>query len=269
MLDAGTRRRIPRMKEQFADIGTPAGAMKTFIVHPEQHGPFPAVILYLDFWGVRDELYDIARWVATVGYCCAVPDLYYRQGTILNDIRNKDGRTVSLNRLDEATRAKVLAPLQKLSDAEAMDDTAALLRFLEGYQHVRGGAKGCFGFCLGGRLALRAAAHFPETLKAAASLHGTRLVSEDEDSPHRAVRKIQGEVYCGFGANDPFTPPATVAGLAAAMKAAGIPYTYTVHASTEHGYALPDRDVYNKQAVLRDWELILAMFHRQIPTYHA
>jgi carboxymethylenebutenolidase len=197
-----------------------------------------------------------------------VPDLYYRQGTILNEIRNTDGKTVSLNRLDDATRAKVLAPLQKFSDAEALDDTAAVLRFFDKHRTVHAGAKGCFGFCLGGRLALRAAARFPETFKAAASLHGTRLVSEDENSPHRAVHKIQGEVYCGFGANDPFTPPATVAALAAAMASAAAPYSYTVHASAEHGYALPDRDVYDKQAALRDWEAILAMFHRRIPPYH-
>jgi carboxymethylenebutenolidase len=255
------------MKEQFANISTGAGTMRTFIVRPEQHGPFPAVILYLDFWGVREQLYDIARWVATVDYCCAVPDLYYRQGNILNDIRDKDGKTVSLNRLDEATRAKVLAPLQKLYDAETMDDTAAVLQFLRNDKAVRAGAMGCFGFCLGGRLALRAAARFPDTIKAAASFHGTRLVSGDEDSPHRQVSKIQGEFYCGFGADDPFSPPSTVEQLAAAMKTAAVAYSYTVHPATEHGYALPDRDVYNKYAALRDWELILAMFHRQIPPY--
>lgn len=241
--------------------------MRTFIVHPEQHGPFHAVVLYMDFWGFREQLFDIARWVAAIGYCCVVPDLYYRQGTILNDIRDRDGKTVSLNRLDDATRAKVLAPLQRQTDAQSMDDTAAILQFLAGNQTVRAGAKGCFGFCLGGRLALRAAARFPDAFKAGASLHGTRLVFDDGDSPHRQADQIQGEFYCGFGADDPYTPPATVAQLAGAMNAAAVKYRYEVHAATAHGYALPDRDVYNKAAALRDWELILAMFHRQIPPY--
>ena len=35
----------------------------------------------------------------------------------------------------------------------------------------------------------------------------------------------------------------------------------------EHGYALPDRDIFDKKAAERDWELIFAMFHRQIPPY--
>ena len=243
--------------------------MRTFIVHPEQHGPFPAVILYMDIWGVREELYDIARWVATVGYCCVVPDLYYRQAVVVGEIRDQRGRAISLDRLDEATRGQVLAPLKKFSDGEAMDDTGAILRFLADDEAVRAGAAGCFGYCLGGRLSLRAAARFPETIKAAASLHGTRLASDDVDSPHLAAGKIQGEFYCGFAEHDPYTPPATVAQMAAAMRSSAAKYRYEVHAGTEHGYALPDRDIYNKAATVRDWEMILAMFHRQIPPYRA
>jgi carboxymethylenebutenolidase len=257
------------MKEHFADIRTPAGSMRTFIVHPEQYGPYPAVILYMDIWGVREELYDIARWVATVGYCCVVPDLYYRQAVVVGEIRDQRGRAISLDRLDAVARTKALAPLKKFSDGEAMDDTGAILRFLADHEAVRAGAAGCFGYCLGGRLSLRAAARFPETITAAASLHGTRLASDDADSPHLAAGKIQGEFYCGFAEHDPYTPPATVAQMAAAMRSSTAKYRYKVHAGTEHGYALPDRDIYNKAAALRDWEMILAMFHRQIPPYQA
>jgi carboxymethylenebutenolidase len=260
------RAKVRKMKELFAGIDTKAGTMPTFVVHPQQHGPFPAVILYMDFWGAREELYDIARWVATVGYCCVVPDLYYRQGTVLNEIHDRLGRMVSLDRLDEATRAKVLAPLEQLSDAEAMADTDAVLQFLAHSRSVRAGAKGCFGYCLGGRLALRAGGRFPDQFKACASLHGTRLVADGTDSPHLIAGKLQGEFYCGFGANDPFTPPATITQLAAAMNSGAVQYSYVVHTGAEHGYALPNRDV-NKMAALRDWEQILAMFNRQLTPY--
>jgi carboxymethylenebutenolidase len=36
-----------------------------------------------------------------------------------------------------------------------------------------------------------------------------------------------------------------------------------------HGYALPNRDIFDARAAARDWELIFAMFHRQIPPYAA
>ena len=55
----GTRYRA--MKDRIVEIPTKAGRMPTFVTHPEQDGPFPPVIVFMDVWGVRDELYDIAR----------------------------------------------------------------------------------------------------------------------------------------------------------------------------------------------------------------
>jgi carboxymethylenebutenolidase len=66
------------MHERFVNVTTPDGTVETFITHPEEHGPFPVVLIYMDVWGVREELYDIARRVGTVGYYCMVPDFYYR-----------------------------------------------------------------------------------------------------------------------------------------------------------------------------------------------
>jgi carboxymethylenebutenolidase len=252
------------MKERFAEISTPAGTMKTFIAHPEQDGPFPPVIFYMDFWGVREELFDIARRVAVVGYYCMVPDLYYRQGTVHNEILDEQGKMISLNRVDAATRERVLAPTARFKDAEAMEDTRAILEYLKNDASARPGAKGCVGYCIGGRLAMRAAGTFPEHFKASASLHGTDLVTEDEDSVHKLASQIQGEVYCGFAENDRYASPQTVVEIASAMKRSAAKYHYEIHPGTEHGYALPNRNIHHKKATLRDWELILPMFHRQI-----
>ena len=51
------------------------------------------------------------------------------------------------------------------------------------------------------------------------------------------------------------------------LKPRDVRYRHNIHAGTEHGYSLPDRDVYDKHATARDWENIFAMFHRQIPPY--
>jgi len=252
------------MMEQSIEIETSAGKMPTFVVHPQQDGPFPAVILYMDIWGVREELYDIARWVGATGYYCLVPDMFYRQGKIRHQVRDQGGKMISLSKLDDAMRAKVLGPAKKQSDTESMADTQAILKFLASDKSARSGPKGCFGYCLGGRLSLLAAANFPDQIKAAASLHGTALVTDAADSPHRLTPKIKGEFYCGFGEKDHYSPPPTIAQIAGAMKEAGVKYRHEVHVNTDHGYALPDRDIYNKSATLRDWELILAMFRRQL-----
>src|SRR5262249_2678700 len=68
------------MRERFAEISTLDGRMQAFVTHPAENGPFPAVIVYMDVFGLREELYDVARRIATVGYYAMVPDFYYRNG---------------------------------------------------------------------------------------------------------------------------------------------------------------------------------------------
>jgi dienelactone hydrolase len=80
------------MKERFADVATPSGRMEAFITHPEEGGPFPAVIVYMDVFGLREELFDVARRVATVGYYAMVPDFYYRNGRLRVSLLRVSGR---------------------------------------------------------------------------------------------------------------------------------------------------------------------------------
>ena len=109
------------MIERTIDLPTPSGPMETFIVHPQDGGPHPAVVLYMDVWGIREELRDIARRIATVGYYCVLPDFYHRQGKKRHAYYDAKGRMISLDLLDEARRQIVLEPLSKLSDAMVID----------------------------------------------------------------------------------------------------------------------------------------------------
>lgn len=252
------------MKERLADIPTPHGAMDTFITHPEAGGPFPAVVIYMDIWGLREELFDIARRVAVVGYCCMVPNLYYRQGKIRHEFRDEKGRMVSLDRLDKERHDQVRAPWYGLNNQLVMQDTGSLLEFADRDPAVRRGPMGTIGYCMGGRYVCCAAGHYPDRFHAGASLHGTALVTDKSDSPHLLASRIRGELYCGFAENDKGAPPAMVEAFAQAMKASEAKYQYRVHKNAEHGYALPDRDIADKQAMNRDWEVIFPMLQRRL-----
>ena len=70
------------MRDRILRIKTPDGEMETFVTHPQSEGPFAAILLYMDAPGIRAELYDFARRVASTGYYCMVPDLYYRHGRV-------------------------------------------------------------------------------------------------------------------------------------------------------------------------------------------
>ena len=63
------------MREETVDIVTVDGPMETFICRPERGGLHPPVIFLMDAPGVRDELHDMARRLATDGYFAVLPDL--------------------------------------------------------------------------------------------------------------------------------------------------------------------------------------------------
>ena len=63
------------MIEQELEIATPDGAMNTFVTRPDRQGAFPVVLFLMDAPGKREELHDMARRIATVGYYVMVPNL--------------------------------------------------------------------------------------------------------------------------------------------------------------------------------------------------
>jgi carboxymethylenebutenolidase len=76
---------------------------------------------------------------------------------------------------------------------------------------------------------------------------------------------VRGEIYCGFAEKDDLAPPATIATLGQLFAGCTqVKYRAIVHPGTVHGYALPDRDIFEKDAAHRDWENIFAMFKRQL-----
>ena len=95
------------------------------------------------------------------------------------------------------------------------------------------------------------------------------IISENKDSAHLTVGKLQGEVYCGFAEVDPYTPLSMVEQWNTLMQTCGADYKFIIHSGAHHGYALPDRDVHDKHALNRDWEQIFDMFRRQLLPYES
>lgn len=252
------------MKEQTLNVATPDGEMATFLAMPETGGPFPPVILFMDIWGMREQLRDVARSVAAQGFACAAPSLYYRSGDVHFDHRHDDGKTKSIFVLDDADRQLMLDYAGHLTDEMAVSDAFALIQHLRTVDGVGQGYAGCFGYCMGGRHVVKVAAAHPEIFRATASLHGTALVTEDPASPHRGADRIQGEIYFGYGGLDSYTPPDVIAAVRTAFEASPAVLHEKIHKNTDHGYAIPDRDVYSESASAADWQTIFEMFRRAL-----
>jgi len=145
-----------------------------------------------------------------------------------------------------------------------LSDTAGLIDFADRDGAAKG-PMGCVGYCMGGRHVLCVAGTYPERFRATAGLHGVNLVTDQPDSPHRIAQKAQGELYLGHGEKDPFSSPEVLKALDEAFRGRAFRHHSVVHKGVDHGYGLPDRDVFDKHAVNRDWEVIFGMFRRQLP----
>ena len=240
------------MIERQIEIVTPDGRMNTFICHPERDAPHPAIIIFMDAPGIREELRDMARRLGTVGYYVMLPNLYYRSNV------EELGSVVGEANL--ATRQKALQLMTTINIPMVMQDVDALLDFAGQDEAASRGPVGCVGYCMSGQYAINAAARHRQRIAAAASIYGVALVSDKPDSPHLAPQRTDVRLYFGCAENDPYAPQEMIDQLRAEIAAKGRNAEVEMYPGTAHGFAFPSRPAYDKPAAERHWERLFALF---------
>jgi carboxymethylenebutenolidase len=241
------------MIEHDIDIQTPDGAMNSFVVHPDEGGPFPVVLFYMDAPGKREELHDMARRIATVGYYVVLPNLYYRRTREFTMVRDEDGFK------------RMFDMMYSLSNAMVMRDTTSLLAFVDAQPAARARSLGAIGYCMGGPFAFTAAAQFADRIACAASIYGVSLLTDRPDSPHLAIKQIRGEMYFACAETDKYAPKEQIDALEAQLRDSGINYRLEWYPGAEHGFAFPTRaGIYHKPSAERHWERLFALFRRNL-----
>ena len=242
------------MIEQDVIVTTKYGAMPTFAVCPEASGQYPGIIFYMDAPGIREELRNMARRIAKHGYFCLLPDLYYRLGTIRLDFSRRDDTTMQV----------MFAAMNSLTNAKVMDDTGGLIAFLDAQDKVKPGPIGCLGHCMSGQHITNAAAFYPHRIAAAASLYGVGIITDKEDSPHLFLNRVKGELYYAFAGNDAHVPPHIASELKGLLEKHRIKHELKVFPGTEHGFAFPERGIYDTLAAEETWDKMFALWDRTL-----
>jgi carboxymethylenebutenolidase len=222
------------MPYERLDLRTGDGFLDLHVFHPDGVGPWPAVVFYMDAFGVRAELCGMAERLASHGYVVALPNLYYRSGAYAPF----DPRDVAAG---GAERDRFKGMIASIGNGLVMADTAAVLASLEQHPVVRRGPKGVVGYCMGGGFALAAAGTFPDVVAVAASFHGGSLATDKPDSAHRLAERIRARVYVGVAAIDPGFTDEQRQRLDAALRAAGVDYTLEVYPGAQLGGGRPGR----------------------------
>jgi carboxymethylenebutenolidase len=244
------------MIDQQIEIPTKDGHTTTFITHPERGGPFPVIIFYMDAPAIREELRDMARRLGTSGYYVMLPNLYYRAGVMELGPLPADP--------DAPERKRMFGLMNSLNIPMIMEDTSALLAYAEGQSAARTDIVGSVGYCMSGRYAINAATHFPDRVKAAASIYGVQLATDQPDSPHLAAQKTKAELYFACAETDIYAPQEIIDKVKQAMTGANA--EVEVYPGTHHGFAFPKRPVYDRDAAERHWERLLALYRRNLST---
>jgi carboxymethylenebutenolidase len=248
------------MVEAAHQVETPDGTMECFSVHPDGGGAYPAVILYMDAPGIREELRDFCRRIAGEGYYALLPNMYYRPGTTQFDYAELMEPATGAE-----TMSKMFAAMSSLTNELVMRDSRAMLDFLATQAAVKPGAKGCIGYCMSGQYVVSAAGTFPDDIAAAASLYGVSIVTDQPDSPHLLADRIRGELYLGFAETDEYVPDSVVPDLVAALDANGVAHRTETFPKTHHGFCFPQRGpAYSKDAAEKVWERVFDLYERRL-----
>ena len=244
------------MIETELDIPTADGAMNTFVVFPEENAPFPVVFFYMDAPGKREELHDMARRLASVGYYVVLPNLYYRR---TRDYWLKERTPENMAVMFEHMHATTIGMVVR--------DTAAMITFVEQQNEANATRIGAVGYCMSGPFVVAAAAAYPDRISCIASIHGANMVTDAPDSPHKLAPEVQCESYYACAETDKWAPKSDIDILEQALKGSKAPHRIEWYPGAEHGFVFPLRaGIFHKPSAERHWERLFDLFKRNLST---
>lgn len=218
---------------QYAANG---GQGSGYLAHPNRDGPFPAVVVIQEWWGLNDHIKDVADRFARAGYIALAPDLYGGKATT------------------EPDEARKLA--MGLDMEHAVQEMIGAVNYLCGRADV--GKIGAIGFCMGGSLTLLLAARTPR-LSAAAPFYGGRPLAVED------VSRIGCPVLAIFGGQDQGIPPERITELRSQFERAGVLHEIVVYEQAGHAFFNDTRpEAYNASAAHDAWQRTLAFFAQHL-----
>ncbi|GLW30131.1 dienelactone hydrolase family protein [Actinoplanes regularis] len=250
------------MRQISIDVPAAGGRADAYFVKPAGPGPYPAILMFMDAFGVRPRLREMADRIAERGYAVLLPNLFYRsrRGPLVDpaDLLDAERRG--------AVFGEVMPLVRALTPELLVADVRAYLDFLGAQEGVAPGPAGIVGYCMGGRNGLIAISALPDRIAVLGSFHAGGVVREEAESPHLGVGSITGEVYFGHADNDGSMTPENIATLEAALAGAGVTYTSELYEGAPHGFTMSDTAAHHAEGERRHWAALFELLERALPT---
>ncbi|HZD33520.1 MAG TPA: dienelactone hydrolase family protein [Candidatus Angelobacter sp.] len=205
---------------------------------PQGKGPFPALVVIHEYWGLNDWVKEQASKLADQGYAALAIDLY----------RGQVGTTP-----DEAHQL-----MRGVPEDRANRDLLAATAFLATQKNVDAKRIGSIGWCMGGGYSLDLAIADPK-LKAAVINYG-HLASDDA-----TLKKINAPILGLFGGQDKGIPPADVKKFESQLKALGKTADIHIFPDAGHAFENPNNKTgYRADDAAEAWKLTVAFLAKYL-----
>jgi carboxymethylenebutenolidase len=223
--------------------------MGGYLARPEGDAKRPAVIVYMEIFGINSHIRDVVERVAAEGYTALAPDFFHRTGPGVE------------YGYDEKGMAGGMKLLGQLDADEMISDARAALRYLRGRPDATGKV-GAMGFCIGGHMTYLTACE--TDVAAAASFYGGGIAAPKGmgGKPSTVGRsgKIKGKILCLFGEKDALIPMDQVDAIRTALEKGGVNHEVVVYPGADHGFFCDQRATYQKEAAEDAWRRVKALF---------
>ncbi len=210
-----------------------------YLVTPAGAGPFPAMVVIHEWWGLNDQVKEEARKLAAEGYLALAVDLY------------RSRMASSPEEAHELSRG--------LPEDRARRDLRAAFEYLAQRPDVRRDRIGSIGWCMGGGYSLRLALDEPRL--AAAVIYYGRLVTDEAE-----LAQLKTPLLGFFGQDDRGIPAESVRAFDALLAKLGKGASIHLYAGAGHAFANPTRPSYRPQAAEEAWKETLLFLARNLKT---
>ena len=202
-----------------------------FVARPEGEGPFPAVIMVHEFWGLREDITGKAETLAQEGYVVVAPDTFRGRSTTW---------------IPTAIYQTVRTPQEQINT-----DVDAVYTWLTEQEEVDPERVAIIGFCYGGGVALEYSLHNPN-IAATGDFYGDRVTDVAR------LRTLPGPLLGVFGAEDGMISVESVRAFEAALEEANVPHEVTVYPGVGHAFVSASDPIRAGGAQGRAWRQLLA-----------
>ncbi len=231
---------MTQIHSQWLDI---SADLRAWYAQPAGKGPFPAVLVFIEAFGVNEHFQDVAERLAREGFCAVVPDLYH-------------GRVY-----DYADFGSAIGHMKTLRDTQVMAEARATLEHLHSRPEIRPGRVGVIGFCMGGRYTFMANAELADSIGVAVAFYGGGIAPEKDPAGRQPllhlVESMQAPITLLYGTEDSSILPEEHGRIATALSQAKKRYNLSVFPDAPHGFFSDRRDSYREGPAKKAWQIAL------------